>query len=243
MSSRCIVSRIGVQGLGVAIAILVAASSAWAQGMTLTRPIGDWLSAQGSCSWVPKDFGANYISWTGRTPPNGDVDVLATMDYAGVASNPTITGTVIERALPDGRTLVKVKVVARDALTSVSDFTGGVLGSVLYGPTLGNCSFEAEYVVARAPGDPMEDVFAALFFDPKNKKDWRCRPTPTSLPFEDLHFVGFAGNAQGQCRDGSASQLSVVQTGLIGTAFQNGFRGALGDAFPAEFVGFQPECQ
>jgi len=255
MSWSCIVRRIAALGLGIAIGILGTAPSASAQGKTVTRPIGDWLSAQGSCSSVPAWLTTNYFSWTGRTPPNGEVDLLATMDYAGVDARslglPTaISGTVIERVV-DGRTLVKVKVGARGALTYVEEYDVSGPVQVVFGttpddvaggasPTLGNASFELEYVVERAPGGPMEDVFAALFFD--GTSDWVCSPAPVSLPFEDLHLLGFAGTAGGPCSDGSASRFSVVQTGLIGAAFKNGFRGALGDAFPAEFINIRPGC-
>ena len=253
----CIVSRIAALGLGITIGIVGDASSAWAQGKTATRPIGDWLSAQGSCTSVPVNYAANYFSWTGKPAPNGLVNLLATMDYAGVDAAalglPTaITGTVIEGALADGRTRVKVKVVARDALTYVQEFDGSTIGSLVFGttpddvsggasPTLGKASFELEYVVARSLGDPMEDVFAG-FFVQFGEPGWVCSPETPPIAFEDLHFLGFAGTAGGPCADGSASQFSVVQTGLIGAALTNGFRGALGDAFPAEFITIRPEC-
>src|SRR5262245_51220364 len=255
MRSSRTVSRI--VGLGMAIGMFGSTSSAWAQRGTLTRPIGDWLAAQGSCQ-TPPGFSTNYISWTGRrVQPDGPLDRVATMDYAGVDARliadsggpalPTrITGTVIERVISVDPPLtnVTVKVVARSALSYANEFDSstGTTGDLFFGttpqdvingadPALGNCTLEAEYVAPRAPGGPMEDLFAGLF-------GLAC-PNPVPL---DLRFVRFAGNADGECRDGSASLLNVTQTGLVAAAIHNGFQGALGDAFPAEWVELRPEC-
>ena len=69
------------------------------------------------------------------------------------------------------------------------------------------------------------------------------------LPYDSFPlFVAFSGRADGElraasgCPEGTSGRASTVQTGLIGAAIHNGFKGALVDAFPAEWVEIRPEC-
>jgi hypothetical protein len=122
-----------------------------------------------------------------------------------------------------------------NALTYVLDFTGFVFGETLFGatasevakgaqPSLGDSLLEVRYIVPRAPGEPMEDLVAVVF----TTADWS--------------FVSFFANASGEFTaasefgEGTPGRASTQQTGLLGPAFDNGFRGALVDAFPAEWI-------
>jgi hypothetical protein len=247
-----------ISSIGLAVVLLVTscASSAMAQGKTVTRPISDWIAAQGSktaADWAAElgfGFIANYVAWSGRTGPHEDVSLLMVVDYAGLDAEavaaesdgaitvPTkITGSVIERPLSDGRTEVHVTLRTRNALTYVVDFElPDTFGPTIFGatpsevaagakpPGLGDSLLEVVYIVDRVPGGPMEDLVHVIF----QTADWL--------------FVKFIAAASGEFRgasgfpEGTAGRASTQQTGLLGPAVHNGFRGALGDAFPAEWI-------
>jgi hypothetical protein len=99
----------------------------------------------------------------------------------------------------------------------------------------GSSSLELNYNVSRPPGEPMEDLIA-LFFG--------------GLDYDSLPLaVTFSGRADGElraasgCPEGTPGRAWTVQTGLILAGIHNGFKGALGDAFPAEWLEIRPECQ
>ena len=103
------------------------------------------------------------------------------------------------------------------------------------GAAYGSSVFEIEYNVSRPLGDPMEDLIAAFF---------------TGLPYDFVPLlVAFSGGsadgplrAASSCPEGTSGRAWTVQTGLIRAAIHNAFKGALVDAFPAEWVEIQPEC-
>jgi hypothetical protein len=199
-------------------------------------------------------FIANYIAFSGREGPQKDIDLLMVVDYAGLDAQaveddsggavtlPTeFSGTVKERLLSDGRTRVTVTLHTTNALTYVLDFTDFAFGDTLFGatpsevakgaePSLGDCLFKVTYIVPRAPGEPMEDLVQVVF-DP--------------VKGTELSFVAFFADAFGTFRaasgfeEGTLGHASTQQTGLIGAAIQNGFQGALADAFPAEWINLQ----
>jgi hypothetical protein len=221
--------RIAVLGMTVALSVTLAAPFAMAQGKAIQRPISDWLAAQGSMTaeeWanlLQMPFIVNYVAWSGRTGPHDDVTLLMVVDYAGLDAEAEISGTVIERPLSGGRTEVHVTLHTRNALTSVLDFTGFVFGDTLF-EDLGDSLLEAIYVVPRAPGGPMEDLVQVVF----TTVDWS--------------FVKFFATASGEFTaasefgEGTPGRASTQQAGLLGPALNNGFRGALVDAFAAEWI-------
>jgi hypothetical protein len=224
--------RIAVLGMTVALSVTLASPSAMAQGMAIQRPISDWLAAQGSMTaeeWanlLQMPFIVNYVTWSGRTGPHDAITLLMVVDYAGLDAEAEISGRVIERPLSGGRTEVHVTLHTRNALTSVLNFTGSppVFGATLF-EGLGDSLLEAVYVVPRAPGAPMEDLVQVVFTTPP---DWS--------------FVKFFAMASGEFTaasefgEGTPGSASTQQAGLLGPALRNGFRGALGDAFPAEWI-------
>jgi len=257
MRSSWIASRIAALAMGIAMGILGNASTASAQGTVLQRPIEDFVDAQGTMP-APPGFTANYIGWIGRTGPKEPLTRIMTLDYAGLdaaavgLAPPEMRGTVTERPLANGQTNVKVTLRTRNELAYVHQcappIPGNVCpaGAVLFGLTppeaaadpagaaYGSSVFEIEYNVSRPLGDPMEDLIA-LFF--------------TGLPYDSLPlFVAFSGGGDGPlradsgCPEGTSGTAWTVQTGLILAGIHNGFRGALGDAFPAEWVEIRPEC-
>jgi hypothetical protein len=254
MSSSWIASRIVAAALGIAMGASGYASTAAAQGTALQRPIEDFLAAQGSGT-PPPGFTANFIGWVGRTGPKADLSRIMTLDYAGLDAAavglplPEMRGSVTERPLASGMTNVKVTLRTRDALAYVHRWDGPAPippGPVLFGLTppeaaadpagaaYGSSILDVDYNVARAPGGPMEDLIL-LFFG--------------GLPYDSLPlFVSFSGSADGElraasgCPEGTSGRAWTVQTGLILAGIHNGFKGALGDAFPAEWVEIRPEC-
>ena len=257
MSSSCIVSRIGAIAVAIAMGNPVIASTASAQGTALQRPIEDFLAAQGTLP-APPGFTANFIGWIGRSGPNEPLTRIMTLDYAGLDAAavglplPEMEGTVTEKPLANGQTNVKVTLRTRNELAYVHQCAAPIpgnpcpAGAVLFGlipaeaaadpagAAYGSSVFEIEYNVSRPLGDSMEDLIA-LFF--------------TGLPYDSLPlFVAFSGRADGPlraasgCPEGTSGRAWAAQTGLISAGIHNGFRGALVDAFPAEWVEIRSEC-
>ena len=94
---------------------------------------------------------------------------------------------------------------------------------------LGDSTFEVVYVVDRAQGGPMEDLIDVAFTGGGS-----------------LLFASFFATADGTFREasgfgeGAPGRASVQQTGLILPGIHNGFKGALSDAFPAEWIDMHP---
>ena len=257
MRTNRIPTHMALLALSGAIANFAGPAPASAQGTVLQRPIQDFVVAQGTLP-APPGFTANFIGWIGRTGPKEDLTTIMTFDYAGLDAAsvglpaPRIRGTVIERPLANGGTNVKISLQTSKELAYVHACAAPIpgnpcpAGAVLFGLTpaeaaadppaaaYGSSNFQVEYNVARPPGAPMEDLIA-LFFG--------------GLPYDSLPLmVAFAGSANGPlraasgCPEGTAGRASATQTGLILAGIRNGFRGALVDAFPAEWVDIRPEC-
>jgi len=270
MSSNRIVSRIGAIAVAIAIGAVGFASPASAQGTVLQRPIGDFVAAQGTVVPPPPGFTANFVGWIGRTGPHEDLTRIMTFDYAGLDAAavglpaPEMAGTVTERPLANGWTNVKVTLRTRNELAYVHECGVPIptnacpAGDLLFGLTppeaaadpgqaaYGSSLFEIEYDVNRAPGAPMEDLIRMFFGCPDFPNG--CIAPWLGYDAAPL-FVAFTGSAEGPlreasgCPEGTSGRASTVQTGLIRAAIHNGFKGALADAFPAEWVEIRPECQ
>jgi hypothetical protein len=237
-------------------------------GRTTTRPISDFVSAQGTfcipcgtqgttcvngCGlFVPP--ADNFLGWDTlqEVPPQkGNVQPVrcVSVDYVGLANakieelsggiisfGTTTSGTVAERPLSDGRVEVSVLLHTSNALTWVAG--GGDNGvcdfatdPLLFGhrvtdvlaaadAALGD-SFLKVVFINTAPGAPLPDL-EQLFNDP--------------LPGQEP--ISFRAQANGTLRaafgvpDGTPGRAEVSQTGL----FMTKFKGATGDAFPAERI-------
>ncbi len=220
------------------------------------RPLSDFLSAQGTVSvfnccapMVP-----DYIGWTRPFSTPAADQRLALVDYAGVGNNwlvangypslgTTISGSISERPLADGRAEVTVILHAKNALAYAVtyDLAGPInqnqLNPLLFGyrpqdllanasfqPALGESHFKAVFKNP-APGAPMPDVVDAFVLG-------------NAAPGQEAVSFAFNATATGQLHaasgfpEGTSGKLAIVQTGL----FMTHFMGATADGFPAEIV-------
>ena len=220
------------------------------------RPLSDFLSAQGTVSvfncCVPPV--PDYIGWTrpSSTPP---VDQrLALVDYAGVGNawlvsngypslGTTISGSITERPLADGRAEVTVILHTTNALAYALPFDLGgpinqnQLNPLLFGfrpqdlladptkqPALGESHLKIVFKNP-APGAPLPDIVDAFVLG-------------NAAPGQEPISLSFRANATGKLRaasgfpEGTPGRLIVSQTGL----FMTQFKGATADGFPAEIV-------
>ncbi|HKB16927.1 MAG TPA: hypothetical protein VKF62_12745, partial [Planctomycetota bacterium] len=214
----------------------------------LYNPVAGCIPAPAVCCLQTPTV-ANYVSWT-QPPAQPGVPNLppqpalgAFVDYAGLANawlqnqpggfslGTQISGTVVERALPDGRAAVRVTLNTSNALTYVTDVAGGpanfALAPLVFGnrasdvlggaaPALGNSTLHVKFINT-APGAPLPDLFQLAFFPD---------------PGQELQMLSFYSNASGPLASGGSGQATVVQSGLFFTPFN----GAVGDGFPAEWI-------
>jgi hypothetical protein len=186
-----------------------------------SRSFDDFLAAQGTTSaFVPPV--PDYVGWG-----DGDLITFALVDYAGLANTwigsvtggtrslgTRVYGTVKERARPDGRAEVRVKLEARHALSwafliADADFNdplvflhtplsfGARAQDVAGGaqPALGKASFDVTFMSA-APGAPLPDLLQ-LFGDPQ----------PAQVPWS----FKFQSKACGLMPNGAPAELRVRQ--------------------------------
>jgi hypothetical protein len=231
-----------------------------AQASATTRPIEDFVSAQGTFC-IPDGSGgcflfvppvANFIGWdnAGEVPPEETRG--ASIDYAGLANawiegasggavsfGTTFDGTITERPLADGRAAVQVRLHTHDALAWViaADEQGNLdfgSGTLLFGH--------------RAP-EALEGAEPALvesFFHVRFINTAPGAPLPDLLqlffapePGQEATFLSFHAHGGGPLRaafgvpDGTPGRLTVTQTGLF--KFQTLPPGS-DDNFPAERV-------
>lgn len=168
--------------LVLAVSSVVQAGEGWKN-----RSFDDFLVAQGATSdFVPPV--PDYVGWADR-----NVVTFALVDYAGLANawienesggtqslGTQVYGTVKERARPDGRAEVRVKLEARNALSwaflieDIDDTDpqiflntplsfGARAQDVVKGaePALGKASFDITFMNA-APGAPLPDLVQLL---------------------------------------------------------------------------------
>jgi hypothetical protein len=166
--TKAIVLAMVVMVSVLALALMPSAASA-PENKTTVRPIEDFIEAQGTY-WGP---GYQIIWW------NNDMNKVALIDYAGlinwyigeksggeISSGIEFSGSVTERPLADGRTLVHVKLHVTNAIVWIFDLTGGgvVFGNsppqILNGAeiALAKILFEVKYTTNNAPGEPLHDL-------------------------------------------------------------------------------------
>ncbi|MBI1735331.1 MAG: hypothetical protein HYR51_09160 [Candidatus Rokubacteria bacterium] len=201
--------------------MLVTASVVHAGGWT-PRPLGDFLGAQGSTSdFVPPV--PDYVGWV-----DGEFVTFALVDYPGLAAGwiedatggaeslgTKVRGTVMERAAPDGRAEVRVRLVTSRALSwafliaDVVDFSdplfflttplafGARAQDVVDGatPSLGKAHFDVTFTNS-APGAPLPDLVQLL-----------NAPLPGQLPVT----FRFRSLTCGTTPDGTPARLTIDQ--------------------------------
>ena len=191
-------------------------------GQTTRRPISDFVQAQGTFCIDDGSGGCllfippvrNFVGWGDTTSSMG-----VSVDYAGLANacfgnafGTKTTGTVTERALPDGRAEVTVLLFTKNALTWVVQPLDFVNGPVAFGhrwnatsptcvldgtpPALGNSFLETKFINT-APGVPLPDLLQLIFF-----------PNPG----QQLTEYVFQAQATGTLANGESGSVTVVQT-------------------------------
>ena len=172
------------------LAIVMAATMAKAK--TSTRPIEDFLIAQGTMvNFVPPI--PDYLGWV-----DADVVNFALVDYAGLAAaaieaahpglslNTTVTGSITEKVLEHGRLEVRIHLQTQNALawgfeiaaideTDPLPFLNTPLAfgyraqDIIADPSLveeaawAHVSFKIEFVHNAVPGDPLPDLNQLIF--------------------------------------------------------------------------------
>jgi len=250
--------------MGIVFWLLVSATVTLAQAKTVQRPIGDFVNAQGTFCiddggggclvFVPPV--ANFVGWDTlqEVPPQqGNVQPVrcASVDYAALANTKieelsggtisfgtTTSGTVTERPLADGRAEVSVRLHTKNALTWVvgggeNDTCDFATDALLFGhrvpdvlagadAALGESFLQVKFINT-ASGASLPDL-EQLIFAPELGQEFR--------------FISLTARADGTLRanfgvaDGTPGKAEVIQTGL----FMTKFKGATGDAFPAERI-------
>ena len=200
--------------------MLVTTSVAHASGWT-ARPLGDFLASQGASStFVPPV--PDYAGWV-----DGEFVTFALVDYPGLAAGwiedatggaeslgTEVRGKVVERAAPDGRAVVRVRLVTSRALSwafliADVDFSdplfflttplafGARAQDVVGGatPSLGKAHFDVTFTNS-APGAPLPDLVQLL-----------NAPLPGQLPVT----FSFRSRTCGTTPDGTAARLTIDQ--------------------------------
>jgi hypothetical protein len=209
------------------------------------RPISDFLDVQGKTSAFPNGINAggpvglpDELGWSTSTATfNNGTARFARVDYTGQDAaflklnlGTTTSGTISERAFPDGTAEDTVNLITHNAFAWANNFDGntnpvvfGYLPSQLAAnPTLHPPLADSTlHLVVRIPhpGDPLPDM-GALFV--------------TGLPpGYTIVSVSFHATATGTTPTGQQATLVVSQTGLLNRTPIPGF----GDSgFTAEVV-------
>jgi len=240
--------------LAIAIVALTFGVTAWADGPAKKRPLSDFLSTQGSANvYIPPV--PDYLGWVApapgvKTPASSYVGGnSASCDYAGLANQwlvdnggpdlgTSISGSVTERPLKDGRILVHVELHTVNALVfglrvtfpEFGDFAtdplifGARAQDVLLGATPGIGECHASFAWKQTPGALVDFTYGWAY--------------PPAVGYETVN-TSFRANARGPLTalaglgpDGTPGHLMISQSGFFRTTFM----GATADAFPAEFV-------
>jgi hypothetical protein len=205
--------------LAAVVAAVLLAPLAFAQ--TTQRPISDFLQTQGTFCYPDGKGGCllfippvpNFEGW-------GDPvrNLAVSVDYAGLANacfgnafGTTMSGSITERTLADGRAEDTVLLFTQNALTWVVNSFDFVNGSVVFGhrwntnsptctlngasPALGTSFLHIKFTNT-APGAPLPDLIQ-LF----------------SPPASGLIEYTFQANATGPLANGAPGMVTVVQTG------------------------------
>jgi len=231
----------------LAVALLLLPVPAMASAPMSTRPISDFISAQGTTNgFIPPI--PDFIGW-GDNP----FHQFASVDYTGLAAawlhasggpdvGTTVSGTVTERKLSDGRVMVTVVVHTKQAITWVwggdGDLATGplqfgaraneILANPSITPALSNSEFKVQFTNT-GPGAPLPDLVNAFILG-------------NALPGQELRSLMFRSSGTGAIHaifgvlEGTPGQLIVTQTGVLMPHSQ----APTYDGFPVERVDLHP---
>ena len=222
------------------VTLIIIPKVTMSQGPTTIRPIGDFISTQGTYCF-PDGMGGcilfvppiqNFLGWS---DPDG---LLASVDYAGLADDwlngllgTEFDGTVRERPLADGRAQVRVVLHTKNALTWVVEGDDFATSPLIFGyrapdvaagetPGLADSHMNIVFINSE-PGAPLPDLMQ-LAFAPE--------------PGQELRFLKINATANGPLvPDGTPAKATVTQTGI----FRTPFMGAVSDGFPVERIKIQ----
>ena len=263
---RTVTGRYAKPALLVALLGLIAFGVAWIvptdAAQAVHRPLSDFINAQGTTTCFTPPAPAQIGSATTFT--NQTSARFALFDYTGLTAKylfdtygislgTTVAGSVTERPLADGRAEVTVNLHTTNALAWATQldltqpidpqFNGNPLlfgaraQDVAFGaaPALGDSHLRIVFKNT-APGAPLPDLVCI-------NHDFGCPAVAACPPGFEIDFLIVQQNSSGPLHaiaglgpEGTPGRLTVTQTGLIKPAINNGFKGALIDAFPVERI-------
>jgi hypothetical protein len=240
-----------LQLLAVAVVATVVAGMASADGPANKLPLSAFLDAQGTQNiYIPPV--PDYWGWVAPPPgvktpaPSYVGGNEASCDYAGLANEwlvanggpdlgTSVTGSVTERSVSDGRILVQVELHTTNALTFGLRVTAAPYGDFATDPLIFGA--RAQDVLAGAtPGIGECHASFAWKQSPGPLLDFNHPETDPNFEFVSLSFRANASGPltalAGYGPDGTPGRLFISQSGFFRTTYM----GATADAFPAEFV-------
>jgi hypothetical protein len=248
-------------GVTAAATLLTTLGWRWAdiaEAQAIQRPISDFVNAQGTAPPVFTAPEGDNLGWS--TPQSAIPITLALVDYAGVWARwlhsrgitlgTATTGTIAERALPDGRAEVSIVLRTTRALTWVIRSNDASLVNTPKSPLVTRLFGYSAEEIATSPGLTPGLADSELRLTLTNTAPGAPLPNlvgvnynPPTFNILDMKQIMFDANATGPLRaaaglgpDGTPGRCIVGQTGLVAAALRANFRGALGDAFPREIV-------
>jgi hypothetical protein len=130
------------------------------------RPIEDFIVTQGTYNGWFLSWGTN--AWDRESSVDyAGLDNQAIMDAGGDDLGTTFSGTITERDLGDGTTLVEIRLHTKNALTRVVEWPSGLytygstVAEVIAGghASLGDCKMDFTYVTTAGKGAPIPDLW------------------------------------------------------------------------------------
>ena len=200
---------------------------------TQQRPFSEWLAAQSSFV-NPATCGSSTFGWL--TP---DLATFALADYSGKLGqcitnnggpvfNPEFSGTVTERALPDGTAEVLVIHHFADTYALARDLTQAGFPAIL------------GYRAAELFNQPdRQSALANGMMQVKFINDYPGAPLPDVTAISNILSISIRIRGEGPLRaafgvaEGTPGKLLVSQTGLFNIPGQGN---GVADGFPAELV-------
>ena len=227
-SDRHISRKSCLCAIGAAL-LLVAFASSHAIAQVTIRPLSDFTNAQQVTS-----EGAPSVYWTDPTTNRS-----MAIDYSGKVNGflmaqgksvgTIVSGTVIQRPLPNGTAEITVQLSLQNALVWAYQGSNLVFGHVPlaiingYSPALATVNFNLKFTIS-APGAPLADLATIIF-------------TQHAQMFVQLNAIGQGPFlAAYGVPDGTPGIAQTTQTGIFQSQGNGGPRG---DYFPAGHIDFQ----
>jgi hypothetical protein len=233
--------RLSALLLAAALLLLAAAPTTAAAG-AWTRPVSDWLDAQqvldtsiavelSEVSFYEPSSGEQYIA-----DMDGRIAAWVTAN-GGALYEPDLSGSVHERLLPDGRSLVTVRVRFSSAITYIwldeNDFADFPNGPELFG-------HRASEIADGAPATLGQGMFSITFTNPVPGGPLPLLEQLAFAPEEgqEIISVTFSASARGPLRE--ASGYPEGTPGMGATQQIGVFQASTPDGYPVEWVTYRP---